>query len=107
LNFFWPPQSSADTIPELKTSLDAATKKWRSTDSYKYLLGTLTSLNSDTEISRIVAIGLGSLQGFSPFGSQDFIKKLQGWAMTAIFSEFQKFSGTKIRVADQEVRKPI
>ncbi|KAJ2559674.1 tyrosine-protein phosphatase siw14 [Coemansia sp. RSA 1933] len=30
------------------------------------------------------------------------IRKLQGWAMTAIFDEYQRFSGTKIRVADQE-----
>ncbi|KAJ2613975.1 tyrosine-protein phosphatase siw14 [Coemansia sp. RSA 1365] len=30
------------------------------------------------------------------------IRKLQGWAMTAIFDEYQRFSGTKIRIADQE-----
>ncbi|KAJ1964507.1 tyrosine-protein phosphatase siw14 [Dipsacomyces acuminosporus] len=30
------------------------------------------------------------------------IRKLQGWAMTAIFDEYQRFSGTKIRISDQE-----
>ncbi|KAJ1727846.1 tyrosine-protein phosphatase siw14, partial [Coemansia sp. Benny D160-2] len=30
------------------------------------------------------------------------VRKLQGWAMTAIFDEYQRFSGTKIRIADQE-----
>ncbi|KAJ2602472.1 tyrosine-protein phosphatase siw14 [Coemansia sp. RSA 1722] len=30
------------------------------------------------------------------------IRKMQGWAMTAIFDEYQRFSGTKIRIADQE-----
>ncbi|KAJ1733655.1 tyrosine-protein phosphatase siw14 [Coemansia biformis] len=30
------------------------------------------------------------------------IRKLQGWAMTAIFDEYQHFSGTKIRISDQE-----
>ncbi|KAJ1900316.1 tyrosine-protein phosphatase siw14 [Kickxella alabastrina] len=30
------------------------------------------------------------------------IRKLQAWAMTAIFDEYQRFSGTKIRISDQE-----
>ncbi|KAJ2745346.1 tyrosine-protein phosphatase siw14 [Coemansia sp. BCRC 34301] len=30
------------------------------------------------------------------------IRKQQGWAMTAIFDEYQRFSGTKIRISDQE-----
>ncbi|KAJ1916168.1 tyrosine-protein phosphatase siw14 [Mycoemilia scoparia] len=30
------------------------------------------------------------------------IRKIQRWAMTAIFTEYQRFSGTKIRIADQE-----
>ncbi|ORX65097.1 protein-tyrosine phosphatase [Linderina pennispora] len=30
------------------------------------------------------------------------VRKLQGWAMTAIFDEYQRFSGTKIRISDQE-----
>ncbi|KAJ1680298.1 tyrosine-protein phosphatase siw14 [Spiromyces aspiralis] len=30
------------------------------------------------------------------------IRKIQHWALTAIFSEYQRFSGNKIRIADQE-----
>ncbi|PVV04226.1 hypothetical protein BB560_001272 [Smittium megazygosporum] len=29
-------------------------------------------------------------------------RRLQGWVMTAIFDEFQRFSGNKIRISDQE-----
>ncbi|PVU91858.1 hypothetical protein BB561_004172 [Smittium simulii] len=30
------------------------------------------------------------------------LRRMQGWAMTAIFEEFQRFSGNRIRIPDQE-----
>ncbi|KAJ1967740.1 tyrosine-protein phosphatase siw14, partial [Dimargaris verticillata] len=30
------------------------------------------------------------------------LRKLQNWSMAAIFDEYQRFSGTKVRIADQQ-----
>ncbi|RKP39684.1 protein-tyrosine phosphatase, partial [Dimargaris cristalligena] len=32
------------------------------------------------------------------------LRKIQSWSMAAIFDEYQRFSGTKIRIADQQVK---
>ena len=31
------------------------------------------------------------------------LRKLQGWSMASIFDEYRRFSGAKLRIADQEV----
>ncbi|KAJ5820349.1 hypothetical protein N7474_005940 [Penicillium riverlandense] len=65
---FWPPKDENKQQQEImKTKLDAAKIEWKKTDAYKNLKQYLDELSKDVEVSKIIGLGCGSLDGLNPF----------------------------------------
>ncbi|KAJ5309314.1 uncharacterized protein N7443_001775 [Penicillium atrosanguineum] len=68
---FWPPkEEDSQQQRNMETKLDAAKAEWKSTAGYKNLRTLLAELSENVEVSKIVGLGLGSLNSLS-FASEE------------------------------------
>ena len=74
--YFWPPKDEdQDQQRIMKTKLDAAKAEWKKTAGYENLKTFLTALSENVEVSKIVGLGLGSLNYLHPFSEEAQYRK--------------------------------
>lgn len=90
--YFWPPKDEdEDQQRIMKTKLDAVKVEWKKTAGYENLRTFLRALSENVEVSKIVGLGVGSLNYLNPFSEEaQYLNSARSYTQLAILLVMQE-----------------